>query len=90
MNERGERGTERKFDPARADRLDAPERDAYLPDARLLALLGLRGEETVVDYGSGTGRLAIAVRAPRGTGRRVISLEETEATMARLRARCAG
>nr|MBA2767089.1 hypothetical protein [Solirubrobacterales bacterium] len=63
MSERAEGRPERKFDPARADHLDAPERDAYLPDAPLVALLALQGAETVVDYGAGTGRLALAVRA---------------------------
>ncbi len=87
MNERAERGHEHKFDPARADRLDAPERDAYLPDAPLLALLDLRGEETVVDYGAGTGRLAIAVRAILGAGGRVVAVEENEEMLARLRER---
>jgi hypothetical protein len=70
------RGPERKFDPARADRLDAPERDSYLPDAPLVALLGLGGEETVIDYGAGTGRLAIAARAALGAGGRVIAVDE--------------
>ena len=89
MSERPGRGHEHKFDPARADRLDAPERDAYLPDAPLLDLLGLRGEETVVDYGAGTGRLAIAVRAYLGAGGRVIAVEENEEMLARLRERVA-
>ncbi len=88
-DERGERGLERKFDPARAHRLDAPERDAYLPDAPLLALLRLRGEETVVDYGAGTGRLAIGVRAVLGAGGRVVAVEENEKMLARLRERVA-
>lgn len=87
MSEFGERGPERKFDPARADRLDAPERDNYLPDAPLVAMLGLTGEETVIDYGAGTGRLAIAVRAALGAGGRVIAVDESEEMVARLRER---
>lgn len=89
MSEHGERRPERKFDPARADRLDAPERDTYLPDAPLVALLGLRGGETVVDYGAGTGRLAIAVRAALGAGGRVIAIDENDEMMMRLRERIA-
>ena len=59
---------ERKFDPARAHLLDAPERDAYLPDAAIVDLLELDGGETVLDYGAGTGRVALAAaaRLPRG------------------------
>jgi SAM-dependent methyltransferase len=87
VSELEERGPERKFDPARADRLDAPERDSYLPDAPLVALLGLDGEETVIDYGAGTGRLAIAARAALGAGGRVIAVDESEEMVARLRER---
>jgi len=89
VSEHGERRPERKFDPARADQLDAPERDSYLPDAPLVELLDLRGEETVVDYGAGTGRLAIAVRAALGTGGRVIAVDESDEMVARLSARIA-
>jgi len=81
---------EHKFDPARADRLDAPEREAYLPDAPLIDLLALRGEETVIEYGAGTGRLAIAVRAGLGAGGRVIAVEENDEMLARLNDRMAG
>ncbi len=87
MSDRGQRGPERKFDPARADQLDAPERDTYLPNAPLLALLELRGGETVLDYGAGTGRLAIAVRTALGAGGRVIAVDENEEMVARLRER---
>lgn len=87
VSDRGDRGPERQFDPARANRLDAPERDIYLPDAPLLALLELHGGETVLDYGAGTGRLAIAVRTALGAGGRVIAVDENEEMVARLRER---
>ena len=87
MSERDERRAQRKFDPARAELLDAPERDSYLPDAPLIELLALRGDETVVDYGAGTGRLAIAAARRLGTGGRVIALDESEEMLARLRER---
>lgn len=66
----------RKFDPARVHLLDAPERDAFLPDATIVDLLELTGGETVLDYGAGTGRVALAVaaRLPRG---RVIAVDES-------------
>lgn len=78
----------KKFDPARAHLLDAPERDRYLPDDKLVELLALSGDETVVDYGAGTGRVAAAIaRAlPRG---RVIAVDENEEMLGHLRARLA-
>lgn len=87
MSERGRHAPKHKFDPARAHKLDAPERDAFLPDAPLVALLDLQGEETVVDYGAGTGRLAIAVRTALGAGGRVIAVDESEEMVALLRER---
>ncbi len=79
---------ERKFDPARAHLLDAPEREEYLPDATLVALLELSGEETVLDYGAGTGRVALAAaaRLPRG---RVVAVDESPEMVALLRERVA-
>jgi predicted methyltransferase len=46
-----------KFDQAHADRLDRPERQRFSPNERVVDLLDLRGDETVVDYGAGTGTL---------------------------------
>lgn len=89
MAEAGGRSASRKFDPAKAGRLDAPERERYLPDASLVALLGLRGGETVVDYGAGTGRLAIAVSRALGDGGRVLAVEENERMATHLRGRVA-
>lgn len=79
---------ERKFDPARAHLLDAPERDAFLPDSAIVDLLELEGGETVVDYGAGTGRvsLAAAVRLPRG---RVVAVDESPEMVELLRERVA-
>ncbi len=89
MSERGERRAGHKFDPARAHKLDAPERDTFLPDAPLVALLGLRGGETVLDYGAGTGRLTIAARSALGAGGRVIAVDESDRMMSILRERVA-
>jgi len=79
---------ERKFDPARAPLLDAPERESYLPDAALVDLLELTGGETVLDYGAGTGRVALAAaaRLPRG---RVVAVDESPEMVELLRARVA-
>ena len=78
-----------KFDPAKADRLDAPDRDAYLPDDRLVDLLGLEGGETVVDYGAGTGRLALAAERRLAGSGRVLAVDESEEMLARLSERLA-
>ena len=79
----------RKFDPSRASRLDAPERDEYLPDDRLIDLLALEGGETVLDYGAGTGRLALAAEGRLGPGGRVVAVDESEEMLERLRERLA-
>jgi ubiquinone/menaquinone biosynthesis C-methylase UbiE len=51
------------FDPAHAKRLEDPERLEVLPQAAVVELLDLRGTETVVDYGAGTGIYTVAVAA---------------------------
>ena len=81
---------EHKFDPARVARLDAPERDAYLPDDRLIDLLALEGGETVVDYGAGTGRLALAAERRLGGRGRVVAVDESEEMLGHLRERLSG
>lgn len=48
-----------KFNPARAQRLESPERQAFLPNKQVLDLLELSGKEAVVDYGAGSGVLTI-------------------------------
>ena len=80
----------KKFDPARADVLDAPEREAYLPTGELIDLLGLGGVEHVVDYGAGTGRLSIAVAEELGERGRVVAVEESKEMFERLSAGVSG
>jgi len=43
------------FDPAKADRLEGPERYRHVSAEELLGALALDGTETVLDVGSGTG-----------------------------------
>ncbi|HEU4973630.1 MAG TPA: class I SAM-dependent methyltransferase [Baekduia sp.] len=77
----------KKFDPARAHLLDAPERERYLPTDALVALLDLQGGETVVDYGAGTGRLTVPVAEalrPRG---RAVATDSSREMVGHLRAR---
>ncbi|HEY7965514.1 MAG TPA: methyltransferase domain-containing protein [Solirubrobacteraceae bacterium] len=79
----------KKFDPARASILDEAEREQYLPGDQLVALLGLEGGETVVDYGAGTGRFAVAVAAaiPRG---RILAVDESAEMLVHLQNRLGG
>ena len=79
-------GDPKKFDPARAHMLDAPERERYLPTEALVALLALRGDETVVDYGAGTGRLVRAVAQRLVAGGEVVAVEESDEMFERLAA----
>ena len=57
-----------KFDAVHAKRLEGPERLAALPPAAVTELLRLRGDETVVDYGAGTGvyTVVVAEAVPQG------------------------
>lgn len=77
-----------KFDPAHADRLENPARLVELPPANVVALLDLRGAETVVDYGAGTGlfTLPIAQALPQG---RVFAVDEHAELLAYLREKVA-
>ncbi len=77
----------KKFDPARAHVLDAPEREAYLPTSELIDLLDLDGVAQVVDYGAGTGGLALSVAEAIGAGGRVVAVDESEEMFERLSTR---
>jgi len=81
---------EKKFDPARAHLLDAPEREQYLPSARIVDALALSGGELVVDYGAGTGRLTREVAARLHGGGRVLAVEENDQMYALLSERLEG
>lgn len=74
----------RKFDPAKAASLDSPEREACLPTQAIVALFALSGQETVVDYGSGTGRLSVALADALPDGR-VLAVDEGEEMVGHLR-----
>jgi ubiquinone/menaquinone biosynthesis C-methylase UbiE len=77
-----------KFDPAHWDRLENPQRLVELPPAVLVELLDLRGSETVVDFGAGTGLydLPLAAALPGGT---LLAVEELPELLDRLRAKLA-
>jgi len=62
------------FDPQHAGRLEDPARLAALPQTAVVSLLRLQGDETVVDYGAGTGIYTVAVAGAVPDGR-VIAVE---------------
>ncbi len=64
-----------KFDPAHAGKLENPQRLVELPPENVVALLDLKGAETVVDYGAGTGLYTIPVARALTTGR-VLAVDE--------------
>jgi ubiquinone/menaquinone biosynthesis C-methylase UbiE len=60
---------ERTFDPAKAARLDSPERREWLPPDAIVAALGLSAGQAVADIGAGTGYFSIPLaRAVGGSG----------------------
>jgi ubiquinone/menaquinone biosynthesis C-methylase UbiE len=75
-----------KFDAAHAKKLEGPERLAALPPATVTDLLRLDGDETVVDYGAGTGvyTVHVAEAVPQG---RVYAVEESPQLVELLRER---
>jgi ubiquinone/menaquinone biosynthesis C-methylase UbiE len=74
------------FDPQHAERLEDPARLAALPQAAVVSLLRLAGDETVVDYGAGTGIYTVAVAQALPSGR-VIAVEALPRLAKMLRAK---
>lgn len=60
-----DKGKPYKFDPAKAARLDNPERLVWLPPPQLATLLDIPLNSTVVDFGTGTGALVIPIAKSR-------------------------
>jgi ubiquinone/menaquinone biosynthesis C-methylase UbiE len=74
------------FDPQHAGRLADPARLATLPQAAVVSLLRLKGDETVVDYGAGTGVYTIPIAEALPDGR-VIAVEALSSLVEMLRAK---
>jgi ubiquinone/menaquinone biosynthesis C-methylase UbiE len=74
------------FQPEHAERLEDPARLAALPQAAIVDLLRLHGDETVVDYGAGTGVYTVAVAEAVPDGR-VIAVEALPRLAEMLRAK---
>ena len=75
-----------KFDPSHAGKLENPERLVELPPAKLVELLRLRGAETVVDFGAGTGMYSFPLASAVPLGQ-VLAVDEQPALLDRLRAK---
>jgi ubiquinone/menaquinone biosynthesis C-methylase UbiE len=77
-----------RFDPARAARLDDPERFRYLSVPDVLALLDPAQGTRVLDFGTGTGAYAIGIAKLR-PDLHVIALDEQPEMLAILREKLA-
>ncbi len=75
-----------RFDPARAALLDDPARAEYLPPDRLIELLDAPARARVVDFGAGTGTIAIELARQR-PDLEVIALDEQPRMLDLLRAK---
>ncbi|MCZ8513695.1 methyltransferase domain-containing protein [Paenibacillus filicis] len=60
--------SERRFDPVKMARLDSPERRKALPPEKILSLLEIKENDTVLDMGAGTGYFSFpAAKLTSGT-----------------------
>jgi SAM-dependent methyltransferase len=75
-----------RFDPARAALLDDPARLEYMPPDQLIGLLDAPDNARVIDFGAGTGTLAIEI-ARRRPDLEVIALDEQPQMLDMLRAK---
>ena len=76
----------KRFDPARAAKLDDPERFEYLPPAQVVEMLSAPPNSCVIDFGTGTGTYAIEL-AKRRPDLEVIALDEQPEMLEMLRAK---
>jgi ubiquinone/menaquinone biosynthesis C-methylase UbiE len=79
-----------QWDAGKAQVLDAPGRERDMPAGKVIELLSLQGTETVIDYGAGTGRLALAVAERVAPPGRVIAIEDSSEMFQLLSERLAG
>ena len=77
---------DRPFDPARAARLDDPERETWLPTPALIGFIEIPPLASVLDYGTGTARYAIAI-AREHPDASIVAYDSQEAMLEIARAR---
>ena len=80
---------ERRFDPAMAGKLDAPERKTWLPVEAVLARLALQPDLAVADVGAGTGYFALPIAEVVGASGKVYAVDVEPQMLAKLQARVA-
>ncbi len=73
-----------------AHSLDAPGREQEMPAQEVLELLSLQGSETLIDYGAGTGRLALAATGRLAPEGRVVAADNSPEMFQILAERLAG
>ncbi len=66
---------ERRFNPAQAHKLDAPERGTWLPVNEVLAQLALFPGMTIGDIGAGTGYFTLPMASAVGAAGRVYAVD---------------
>jgi len=62
-------GHERRFDPKKMEKLDAPDRSEYFPVEKILDAVGACGLLNVADIGAGTGYFTLPLAARVAPGR---------------------
>ena len=72
-----------KFDPAKWERLENPDRLKELPPDVVIEMLAVDGSETVVDFGAGTGMYTIPIAEAMTTGT-VVAVDELQELLERL------
>ncbi len=77
-----------RFDPAKAARLDDPARETWLPSEAIFALLAVPQRGRVLDFGTGTGRIAILLAKARPDAH-VVAFDEQPEMLAIVRERVA-
>lgn len=79
----------KRFDPARAHRLDSAERRTWLPPDEVVRRLELRAGEVVADIGAGTGYFSVPIAGALGAGGRVYAVDAQQEMLDLLRAKLA-
>lgn len=75
---------DRRFDPAKADKLEDPQRSHWLPPGAVLARMEIEPGWTVADVGAGTGYFARPLARAVGPEGRVVALDAQPEMLARL------
>lgn len=75
---------ERRFNASKADKLDLPERQRWLPQTQVLDALAVQPGEAIVDIGAGTGYFALPLARAAGPAGKVYAIDAQDEMLARL------